>query len=265
MTNVLDVLFPARCACCRSRGHWLCPACIDSFPYIRPPICTRCGASLSGSSSKHACHTTTGALSGIRAVCSFEGPIRVAVHQYKYGGLRVLAGPLSAILEQYLKDHPLKARLLVPVPLHSNRLRDRGYNQAALLASELSARSGREVLLDRLFRERDTAPQVELPGDRRRSNVDGAFRWRGEDLKGENVLLVDDVSTTGATLSACAQALKLAGSGSIWGLVLARGKSQIRESIWIDHALACQHYFWGSIFDRESEELRSLADGMESF
>lgn len=224
MTNLLDVLFSAQCVSCRSRGHWLCPSCIDALPYIQPPVCRRCGESLSNSAATHVCHNVTGSLNGLRAVCHFEGTIRKVIHQYKYGGLRVLARPLSGLLENYLKNNPFHAALIIPVPLHSNRLRERGYNQSALLAKELGARTGRKVLLDRLFRERDTLPQVDLPGEKRRSNVDGAFCWQGESLNGENVLLLDDVSTTGATLSACAHPIKLAGSGNIWGLVLARGR-----------------------------------------
>lgn len=224
MKSILDVLFSARCVCCGARGKWLCPSCVASFSYISPPFCQRCGASLKDSSSRHACSTNSGSLSGIRAVCTFEGNARTAIHRFKYGGLRVLAEPLADLLAVHLRDHPLRPSLLVPVPLHPNRRRDRGYNQSALLARELAARSGKNIVVDQLLRDRDTAPQVDLPGDRRRSNVEKAFRWRGENLRGEAVLLVDDVCTTGATLSACAEALRQAGSGPVWGLVLARGR-----------------------------------------
>jgi len=119
-------------------------------------------------------------------------------------------------------ENPLSADLIVPVPLHVDRLGERGYNQAALLTRELSERSGLPVEEGSLVRIRETVPQVALKADERRKNVRGAFRVRGEKLKDRQVLLIDDVSTTGATLEACAEALHEKGARSVWALVLAR-------------------------------------------
>ena len=125
-------------------------------------------------------------------------------------------------MHHYLLENPLPAELLVSVPLHMDRLRERGYNQAALLTRELSERSGLPVEEGSLVRIRETTPQVALKAAERRKNVRGAFRGQGEKLRDRQVLLIDDACTTGATLEACAEALREKGTRSVWALVLAR-------------------------------------------
>ena len=162
------------------------------------------------------------AIEGIRGVGYLRGPLKRAVYQFKYRQKRKLALPLADLMHHYLLENPLPAELIVPVPLHVDRLRERGYNQAALLTRELSERSGLPLEEGSLVRIRETAPQVALKADERRKNVRGAFRGQGEKLRDRQVLLIDDVSTTGATLEACAEALREKGARSVWALVLAR-------------------------------------------
>jgi ComF family protein len=151
-----------------------------------------------------------------------SGPIREGVHLLKYQGVRAAAPELARLLAQYLAAHPMPADLISPVPLHPRRLRARGYNQSTLLARELAKLSGLPLHERMLARTRDTPPQVEAPSrEERRANVDGGFEATA-DAAGRAVVLVDDVATTGSTLSACAAALKAAGAASVWGLVLAR-------------------------------------------
>ena len=117
---------------------------------------------------------------------------------------------------------PITGDLLAPVPLHSRRLRSRGYNQSALLTLELGKLTGLPVEEGLVFRTRDAPPQVQAASrQQRRSNVEDSFQCN-TGLSGEAVILVDDVATTGSTLSACAAALKDAGAGSVWGLTVAR-------------------------------------------
>jgi len=149
--------------------------------------------------------------------------VRLAIHQLKYNDLRALAGLFARFLEDYLRDSPLPAEVLVPVPLHSRRLRERGYNQSALLARELAKLSGVPLSDGSLVRQRHTTPQARTSSlSERRENVSGAFSCRDGRLRGKRVLLIDDVSTSGATLDACARALKQVGAASVWGLALAR-------------------------------------------
>ena len=159
---------------------------------------------------------------GIRAPYLMEGAVREAVHALKYRGVRAVAPALGEHMARWFEQTGVRGDLIVPVPLHKRRLRDRGYNQSSLLARELSKRTGLPVGEDVLERTRDTLPQVSLSSRVERArNVEGSFRCIGE-VAGRKILLVDDVVTTGSTMSACASALSAAGAGSVWGLALAR-------------------------------------------
>ena len=149
--------------------------------------------------------------------------MRQAIHQLKYRNLRTLAAPLARLLDDYLGSHPLPGEVLVPVPLHPKRLKERGYNQSALLAGELGKLTDLPVVDNRLVRQQHTPPQAKTATvEERRSNVSEAFVCRSDELRNRQVILIDDVATSGATLNACAQALKAAGAISVWGLVMAR-------------------------------------------
>jgi len=162
-------------------------------------------------------------IDGIRSPFRFEGVIRQAIHELKYRNLRAIAGLFARLLNDYLTANPVPGEVLVPVPLHPKRLRERGYNQSQLLAKELGKLANLPVVDDCLVRERHSLPQARTATiDERRTNVAHAFSCRNRKLKGKPVLLIDDVSTSGATLDACARVLKEAGATSVWGLVLAR-------------------------------------------
>jgi len=151
-----------------------------------------------------------------------EGAVREMVYGLKYRNLRASATELARLMAAHLEFAHLAADLLIPVPLHRRRERERGYNQSRLLARELSVLSGIPVSEQALRRTRDTPPQVAKSGhEERRRNMEGAFEC-AEAVAGQSVLLVDDVVTTGSTMSACAGPLKAAGASSVWGLVLAR-------------------------------------------
>jgi ComF family protein len=154
----------------------------------------------------------------------YEGTLRDAVHKFKYDGVTALADPLGSLVTEYWLRHPIAVDVLVPVPLHKDRLRRRGFNQAALLAHQLS--ESVEIALDdrTLVRQRATASQVDLDTEERKRNVHDAFRCTSSALAGEQVLLIDDVCTTGATLEACAVALKDGGTKCVQALTLARAR-----------------------------------------
>jgi ComF family protein len=163
------------------------------------------------------------AIDGIRSPLIFQKLTREAVHQFKYQNIRVLAATLAGVLHAYLTEHPISTDVLVPVPLHPQRLRQRGYNQSLLLALELGKLTGIPVHPDILKRRINTPPQARTAGSmERHSNMRGAFTSPDGKLKDKKVLLIDDVSTSGATLDACASALKQAGAVSVWGLTIAR-------------------------------------------
>jgi len=219
----LDFLFPRRCVGCGNEGDFICSSCRRSIARIIPPLCPLCGGPQPDGASCSSCAGWRVQIDGIRALFQFHGVVRQAIHQLKYRNLRAIAGVLAQELRDYLAENPLPADVLVPVPLHGRRLRERGYNQSLLLAEGLGELTGLPVEADCLVRRRHALPQARTAAmEERRENVSGAFACVGGRLKGSRVLLIDDVSTTGATLDACAVALKSAGAASVWGLALAK-------------------------------------------
>ena len=150
-----------------------------------------------------------------------DGAIQQAVHGLKYRNLRAAFPVLGQLLADWLESAGLPGEILVPVPLHSRRLRSRGYNQSALLAKEVGRIIGFQVVEDVLVQTRDTPPQVGLSHEELVRNVQGSFACVG-DAVGHKIILVDDVVTTGSTMAACASALKASGAGTVWGVALAR-------------------------------------------
>ncbi len=152
----------------------------------------------------------------------FEGPLREAIHQFKYGPCRSLGRHLSEWMIGNLR-FVSELDLVVPVPLHKKRLRQRGFNQALMLAHGVSRAKAIPLSFDNLVRIRATRPQVELSAEERVKNVAGAFALkRPKDVKGKRALIIDDVFTTGATMNECAAVLKKAGASGVIALTLAR-------------------------------------------
>lgn len=219
----LDLLFPKWCVGCRRRGDFICPVCQNSLVRISAPVCSRCGRPQISGILCPGCVSWSAAIDGIRAPFRFDGVIRQAVYDLKYHNIRALAVPLARLINDYLMSNPLPGEILVPVPLHRKRLRERGYNQSGLLARELGKLANLPVVNDCLVRQKHTSPQARTAAvAERHSNVDGAFICSSSDIHGKTVLLIDDVATSGATLNAGAIALKAAGASSVWGLALAR-------------------------------------------
>ncbi len=221
--GLLDLIFPPRCVGCRQVGCQLCAQCREQIEYIHPPLCPRCGRALAASQLCPSCRLAPLQIDGIRSVAIFDGPLRQAIHRFKYTRWQELASIFGEMLGGYWRAAPLPADVIVPVPLHPNRLRERGYNQAALLAREVGEQTGLPVVEHSLLRIRETLPQVTLNARQRKENVRAAFRCVDDTLRGQRVLLMDDVCTTGATLEACSVALRQQ-VASVWALTLARAR-----------------------------------------
>jgi len=141
----------------------------------------------------------------------------------KYHNLKAISSCLAELLADYLRLSPLPGEAIVPVPLHPRRLKERGYNQSGLLAKELGKLANLPVIQDVLIRIKEARPQVKASDVKeRRSNVANAFICQDEVVSGKQIILVDDVCTSGATLESCALALKNKGAITVWGLTLAR-------------------------------------------
>lgn len=205
---VLDLLYPPRCGGCDRRDTLFCDDCrTQVLPLTEGPHAVR----------------------GVRSLVSageFRGPLRVAIHKFKYDSDRRLSQPLALLLHDALRGSIAWASLsaspphLVPVPLHPAREKARGYNQCLLLASDLAAATG-WPLDQSLKRTRETESQVGLDMEKRRENVRDAFEWQGE-VAPHSVLLIDDVCTTGSTLSECALALTEAGTERVYVVTVAK-------------------------------------------
>jgi len=224
--RALDLLFPPRCAGCGKSGSIVCAACLRQCVPVTPPFCLRCGTALPSPGLCRRCKMDPPGLSGLRAAYVYQGTLRSCIHALKYDGNKRLAGPLGGLLAQAYHTFGLRADMLVPVPLHSERQQMRGYNHARLLAEVCAASVGVPSRDDVLARCRATAAQADLTASERRQNVAGAFRcapaWATGTLYGCSIVLIDDVYTTGATVEACAAPLFAAGAAAVWALVLAR-------------------------------------------
>ena len=219
--STLDLLFPLECFGCSKEGEVFCAACLNELPQLRAPFCRLC-CQPGIESPCASCRVIPLTVDGIRAPFILDGVVRRAVHRLKYGNLRAAAPQLGRIMGEHLMSHKIPGQLVVPVPLHPARLRQRGYNQSELLAKGVARTAGFPLGKQLLTRTKNTPPQVASQGrEQRRSNVDGSFQCQA-DLSGVSLILIDDVATTGSTLSACAAALKTAGATSVHALVLAR-------------------------------------------
>jgi len=219
----LDLLFPQWCVGCGKEGSFICDSCCHTLKRIISPVCPRCGQPQPDGILCPSCVSWQAHIDGIRSPFIFDGVMRQAIYQLKYHNLRALATLLADLLWDYLINNPIPAEVLVPVPLHQKRLRERGYNQSCLLARELGKLAKLPVMDNCLIRQRHTVPQARTANvEERRDNIANTFACRDHRLQNKRVLLIDDVATSGATLDACATALKTAGATSVWGLAMAR-------------------------------------------
>ena len=201
-------------------GVWLCAVCASQILFLQVQNCYRCGRLSPRGRTCATCRRHT-RLGGVVVVAHFEiGPVRELVHELKYGGITELAGLMGAAAAQAVMINGLTDFVLVPVPLHRDRLAQRGFNQAELLSQQIASRTMMDYRLA-LTRRRSTLSQTKLTREERSRNVRDAFVC--QEAAGQNVLLVDDVMTTGATLEECAATLKKAGVKRVWAVVVARG------------------------------------------
>ncbi len=223
--RLLDLLFPPRCVNCKQTGSALCPQCFDRIHRLQPPFCERCSHPLiSAQAPCPECHAHPRRITRIRAAAWHEGVVREAIHALKYKRRRDVAASLAKLLAPVCAEFQPPPDLITSVPLHPERQRTRGYNQAELLA-EQTARAMRWVHVRALERTRATADQIGLSARERHANVAEAFRVSAvRDLTDRHIVLIDDVCTTGATLDACAAALFARGAAAVYGVTVARAR-----------------------------------------
>lgn len=219
----LDLLFPPRCVGCERAGSFLCERCVDNMTPAVGTRCPRCWQPGEFDAVCRDCRLMPPAFDGLRSAFVYEGPARHVVHALKYRGMTAVAEPAAALLASAARRFALGADIVVPVPLAGLRRRVRGYNQAESLARGLGRELDLPVRPRALVRTRQTPSQARAAdANMRRANVAGAFACRDESAGGMRVLLIDDVTTTGATLNECAAALRAGGASAVWALTFAR-------------------------------------------
>jgi len=240
----IDLIYPPRCPICEKflwknraeKDHQellFCKFCFDGFSEITSPLCPTCGRPFASEVDEdHLCEDCLRKrpyYDAMRAPYLYEGSIMEAIHQFKYAGKSHLAKSLGLLLTSFARTWLDKTDtcLMMPVPLHPRRLRERDFNQSLLLARYAASFLGAELDVLSLRRIRYTEPQTGLKSDARRKNVRKAFQIVDREVvKGRAILLVDDVATTGNTLNECARTLKRAGAKKVFCLTLARTSGQ---------------------------------------
>ena len=218
--NILDILFPKRCVGCGRIGKYFCGRCRAKVLYIadNESICPMCGRLGLDGMTHPVCRTRYG-LDGLTSLFRYTGPIQSAVKAVKYRLVTDLATEFVSLAS--VSQIPT-LECLIPIPLHVSRLRVRGFNQAEVLGTLLAARLRIPVSIDILRRVKATAPQVRMKTKNERlGNMKNVFR-AVETIQNKNILLFDDVFTTGATMKAAANVLKRAGANRVWAVTMAR-------------------------------------------
>ncbi len=218
----VDLVFTPNCGGCQKPGLRLCAACRAAIVPLGPAVCSACGHPLNATETCRSGLHPVAPLQGLRSAARFGSSLQPALHRLKYKRDIILADTLARELAGAWLTYGLPAWTVLPVPLSPQRLRERGYNQAALLARGLADLARLPYQADGLMRVRHTPSQVGLGAQARRANVRGAFAAQPYRVAGKSFILIDDICTTGATLAACAEALHHAGAAAIWGLTLGR-------------------------------------------
>jgi ComF family protein len=229
-THILNLLFPSQCPLCQvpSDNHNhnpICSGCWATIKRYEGPSCSVCGlptvSEYTGLCAE--CLSKTPPFSKISCYGIYDGALKESIHLLKFNGIKRLAKPLSDMLVKMTADD---FDAIVPVPLHISKLREREFNQTALLSRHIAKTINKPLLTEALIKTRKTALQTAVDGKERRSNLRGAFSV-SQDVSGMKLTLVDDVITTGATVRECAATLKQAGAQEIRVVALARSMPRI--------------------------------------
>lgn len=228
---ILDALFPPNCLNCESplnseeKNDGVCHLCLSRISVHATLFCSACQARLP--ENKKVCHKNSKYLLG--AVTNYEDIIRTLIHRFKYGRWQRISGVINDLIDKYLKNLNLKLNrnyIVVPIPLHENKKAERGFNQSEIIARHVAEKLNLPLKTDKLIRVRETQSQTAMRGwEERRNNLKGSFDISSpEQIKSKNIILVDDIYTSGATIGEAAETLKKAGARKIIAFVIAKTK-----------------------------------------
>ena len=225
---ILDALFPRRCAVCGDivtpRGERICYDCNGILKYVEEPYCLKCGAPLKDAEKAYCvdCSSKKRRFDSGRAVFIYDDVLSLSIYNFKYGGRQEYA---SFYADEIIRRfgtfiRSIEPDALVPIPLHKKRYRKRGYNQAELIAAELSKRLRIPLNTKLLLRGKNTTPQKNLSESERENNMKGAFKIGRNDVSLNSIVLIDDIYTTGSTIDSAAACLKENGVKGVYFIVL---------------------------------------------
>lgn len=221
--NALDWVFPPACCGCGKLGDRWCHSCLNQVIRLEDvPICPICGAPTPNASLCHECRNNPPDFTALRSWGIYHGSLRQAIQQLKYERNIGLGETFAPLLLSLLGSLAWEFDLMIPVPLSKQRFQERGYNQSKYMAIPLHLALDIPISDRALVRTQHTTSQVGLTGQERRENVCHAFTARSEEVEEKNILVIDDVTTTGATMRACSTALMEAGARKVYGITLAR-------------------------------------------
>ncbi|MDD4074048.1 MAG: ComF family protein [Candidatus Pacebacteria bacterium] len=221
MKKLIDIFFPKKCINCQKEGSYLCEDClslIDVNPFIYC-LCDKMEKIHKCEKCKHRY------LDRIYSACSFKNSIvQNAIHKLKYSYIKELSIPLSFLIIKHLQEVSClidEDFVIIPIPLSNKRKRARGFNQSEEIAKIISETTGLKLFTDCIEKIKNNKAQVELNKEERLKNISGVYKVK-KDILGLNIILIDDVYTTGATMEECAKILKEKGANSVWGVTVAR-------------------------------------------
>lgn len=217
----LDIIFPPVCGGCGKNGSRWCSECHYRVNILDGALCDVCGLPQDKANICDTCRADRPHYSTLRAWAVYEGPIKQVLHKLKYRRDIALGDVLASEMAAFVKKLDWKIDTIVPIPLSPGRYKQRGYNQVGMIARPLAMLLDVEFSPKVLNRHKETRSQVGLSRQERKQNVHEAF-LAGAGVKGKNILLLDDISTTGSTLSSAAEALYLCGAKEVFALTVAR-------------------------------------------
>ena len=222
----LDMLFPSniKCIMCgrEDNDYGICPECESQIPFITGKVCSKCGINISSGEVCIDCKGNDIKFERVFSIAEYKGRIRNAILKLKIQGYKDIANPLSKIIYDYFSKLDIPFDAIFPMPIHENRLKERGFNQCELMLKDIKENYGR-VYADVLIRCKDTPHQTGLSRENRKVNLAGAFKVTNKSkVKGKTILIFDDIYTTGSSMNECAKVLMTAGAYKVYGLCLTR-------------------------------------------
>lgn len=235
MKSLIHIIFPPRCPFCdgvlfhsiAAPRELVCQSCQDKLEYVQEPACMKCGKPLADERQEYCFDCARGRMEYAqgKALWVYKAEVKNSIYRFKYQGRREYASYYGAELVRvyggWIRRHGVQA--VIPIPVSKSRRRQRGYNQAALVAREVGRRMGLPVYEHLLLRVRDTKVQKELSGEERKNNLKKAFKTRENKVQLDHILLIDDIYTTGSTMNEAAKELLRAGVLEVYCLSISIG------------------------------------------